>query len=82
MPETSADRRPYNECVRYYTTQPLTGGTKFQCIFCEHTVNTQDFDSAKGNRRTQAAAVINRHALDVHMKRLTPYGTMRIGGGL
>jgi hypothetical protein len=52
-------------------------------MFCEHTVTTQDFDSLKGNRRTQAAAVMNQHALDLHMTpRQTPHGTMRIGGGL
>jgi hypothetical protein len=69
--------------VRYYTTKPLRGSINFKCAFCEHSVTTQDFDSLKGNRRTQAAAVMNQHALDLHVKpRQTSLGTMRIGGGL
>ena len=48
--------------VRYYTTKPLSGGVTFKCIFCEHNVTTHDFDSLRGNRRTQAASVMNQHA--------------------
>jgi hypothetical protein len=40
----------------------MNGGTTFKCTFCEHSVTTLDFDSASGNRRIQAAAVINQHA--------------------
>jgi hypothetical protein len=53
--------------VRYYTTKPLSGSIAFKCIFCEHTVTTQEFNSLKGNRRTQAAAVMNQHAAELHL---------------
>lgn len=75
----------YNEVVRYYTTKPLRSSIVFKCIFCEHKVTTQDFDSVKGNRRTQAAAVMNRHAKDLHQSpRQTPpgrLGTNPLGAG-
>ena len=59
--------------MRYYTTKPLNGGIAFKCVFCEHTVTTQDFDSLRGNRRTQAAAAINEHAATLHSREtLTP----------
>jgi hypothetical protein len=61
----------YNQDVRYYTTKSLNGGTTFKCSFCEHSVTTLDFDSTKGNRRTQAATVINQHAALSHV----PTGT-------
>jgi hypothetical protein len=61
----------YNQDVRYYTTKSLNGGTTFKCSFCEHSVTTLDFDSTKGNRRTQAATVINQHAALSHV----PAGT-------
>jgi hypothetical protein len=57
----------YNEDVRYYTTKSLNGGTTFKCSFCEHSVTTLDFDSTRGNRRTQAATVINQHAALSHL---------------
>ena len=61
------------EDVRYYTTKPLSGSISFKCIFCDHNVTTQDFDSLKGNRRTQAAAVMNQHAAEFHLRsRLGP----------
>jgi hypothetical protein len=74
MPEGSLPRGHYNEGVRYYTTKPLRGSIDFKCIFCGHNVTTQDFDSLKGNCRTQAAAVMNQHALDLH---LTPRPAVR-----
>ena len=55
--------------MRYYSTKQTDGGVAFRCIFCKHTVTTLDFDSAKGNRRTQAAAAMNQHAADVHLPR-------------
>jgi hypothetical protein len=58
--------------VRYYTTKPMNGGTTFTCTFCEHSVTTLDFDSTNGNRRTQAAAVINQHAASLHLRRSAP----------
>jgi len=39
----------------------MNGGTTFKCTFCEHSVTTLDFNSTNGNRRTQAAAMINQH---------------------
>jgi hypothetical protein len=70
--------------VRYYTTKSLRDGIiTFKCIFCEHCVTTQDFDSIKGNRRTQAAAVMNRHAMDLHLPlRQNPPATSGRGGAL
>jgi hypothetical protein len=53
--------------MRYYTTTPLRGSITFQCVFCDYRVNTEDFDSRKGNRRTQAAGAINQHATDLHL---------------
>jgi hypothetical protein len=54
--------------VRYYTTKPMNGGTTFTCTFCEHSVTTLDFDIINGNRRTQAAALINQHAASLHVR--------------
>lgn len=53
--------------MRYYTTNAMNGGITFKCMFCEHTVTTLDFDSTKGNRRTQAAGAINQHAAESHL---------------
>jgi len=44
---------------------------------CEHSVTTLDFNSANGNRRTQAAAVINQHAASSHQRAPLP---ARLGG--
>jgi hypothetical protein len=63
--------------VRYYTTKPLNGGTTFKCTFCEHTVTTLDFNIANGNRRTQAAAMINQHAASLHLR---TSATTKLGG--
>ena len=40
--------------------------------FCEHSVTTLDFDSTKGNRRTQAATAINEHAALLHLRAAGP----------
>ncbi len=58
--------------VRYYTTKPMNGGTTFKCTFCEHTVTTLNFDVTHGNRRTQAAAEINKHAALLHLPKPAP----------
>jgi len=58
--------------VRYYTTKAANGGTTFTCTFCAHSVTTLDFDSTNGNRRTQAAAVINQHASSLHLRTSVP----------
>jgi hypothetical protein len=34
----------------------------------EHSITTLDFNSTNGNRRTQAAAVINEHAAVLHSR--------------
>ena len=69
---TSGDKKDYNEDVRYYTTKPMNGGTTFTCTFCEHSVTTNDFDLINGNRRTQAAALINQHAASLHLRTSVP----------
>jgi hypothetical protein len=58
--------------VRYYTTKAMNGGITFKCTFCEHSVTTLDYNSANGNRRTQAAAVINQHAALLHLRTSVP----------
>jgi hypothetical protein len=50
----------------------MNGGTTFKCTFCEHSVTTLDFSSTNGNRRTQAAAVINQHAASLHVRSAAP----------
>ena len=67
----------YNEVVRYYTTKSMNGGTTFKCTFCEHSVTTLDLDSTQGNRRTQAATMINQHAALLHVRTLEP---AKLGG--
>ena len=52
--------------MRCYSTESVSGGIKFTCSFCEHSVTTLDFDHAKGNRRTQAASAMNQHAREAH----------------
>jgi hypothetical protein len=63
--------------VRYYTTEPVNGGTTFKCTLCEHSVSTLDFDITNGNRRTQAAALINQHAASLHLRAPVP---RKLGG--
>jgi hypothetical protein len=50
----------------------MNGGTTFKCTFCEHSVTTLDFDHTNGNRRTQAATMINQHAASSHLKTFVP----------
>ena len=66
--------------MRYYTTKPLNGGIAFQCTLCEFTVHTLDLDPVKGNRRTQAAAVVNQHVKDLHPARLRMDAAVRLAG--
>jgi len=68
MPQGRTNRRTTIEDVRYYTTKSMNGGTTFKCTFCELSVTTLDFNSMNGNRRTQAAAVINQHAASLHLR--------------
>jgi hypothetical protein len=55
----------------------MNGGTSFKCTLCEHTVSTLDFNIANGNRRTQAAALINQHAASLHLRTSVP---TKLGG--
>jgi hypothetical protein len=52
--------------VTYHINKPKNGGTAFTCEFCAHSVNTLDFNTTNGNRRTQAANVLNRHTALLH----------------
>jgi hypothetical protein len=63
--------------VRYYTTKPMNGATTFKCTLCEHSVSTRDFNITNGNRRTQAAALINQHAASSHLRTPMP---IKLGG--
>ena len=58
--------------MRYYTTKSMNGGTTFKCTFCEHSVTTLDFDHINGNRRTQAATMMNQHAASLHLRAYIP----------
>jgi hypothetical protein len=50
----------------------MNGGTTFKCTLCELSVTTLDFNITNGNRRTQAAAVINQHAASLHLRGSLP----------
>jgi len=69
--------------VRYYITTPMSGGTKFTCTYCKHSVTTLDFNSTNGSRRTQAAAMINQHATSLHLRAVltTPGGARNAVAG-
>ena len=66
MPGPVPRIRGYNNDVRHYTTEPMNGGITFKCVSCEHRVSTLEFDTAKGNRRTQAAQAMNQHSAEAH----------------
>jgi hypothetical protein len=65
--------------MRGYTTTPMTSGTAFKCSFCAYGVNTMDFDRTNGNRRTQAAALVNRHLAVSHFSYLQAFSGRRGG---
>jgi hypothetical protein len=44
----------------------MNGGITFKCVSCEHSVSTLDFNTANGNRRTQAARAMNQHSAETH----------------
>jgi len=50
----------------------MNGGIEFKCPFCKFSVNTVDLKNTTGNRRTQAAAVMNEHATEFHFAFLRP----------
>ena len=62
----------YNCHVRHYTTEPMNGGITFKCVSCEHSVSTLDFNTANGNRRTQAAKAMNQHSAESHIPAARP----------
>jgi hypothetical protein len=57
------------DAVKSIQTNPHNGRVTFKCIVCEQTVTTLNFNCTSGNRRTQAAAAINRHAAVLHLPR-------------
>ena len=52
--------------MRHYTVTMMSGFSIFKCPICKHSVTTQEFNSENGNRRTQAARVMNDHAAVTH----------------
>jgi hypothetical protein len=54
------------EDVRHYTAKAMPGHTLFKCLSCDYSRTTLEFDSTVGNRRTQAAGAMNRHAAASH----------------
>jgi hypothetical protein len=79
MLEVRGGQKHYNGNVRYYTTKPMNGGTTFKCAYCDHSVTTLDFNSTNGDRRTQAAAVLNKHAALLHSRPLQSLHALRLG---
>lgn len=65
--------------MRYYTTKAMNGGTTFNCALCAHSVTTLDYNSAVGNRRTQAATAMNQHAAASHLSSRTA-APIKLGG--
>jgi hypothetical protein len=55
----------------------MSGGTTFKSTFCGHSVTTLDFNSTNGNRRSQAATVINEHIASLHLRTSVP---TKLGG--
>jgi hypothetical protein len=60
----------------------MNGGITFKCVYCGHIVTTLDFDSVKGNRRTQAAAAINQHAAELHLRQQPAWTKLGSRGAL
>jgi hypothetical protein len=58
----------------------MNGGVTFKCVACKHAVNTLEFDHAKGNRRTQAAAAINQHVRELHFAELRMTAPQKLSG--
>jgi hypothetical protein len=80
MPGSALGNSAYNEIVRHYSTEPKNGGITFKCVSCEHSVSTLDFDTAKGNRRTQAAQAMNQHSAESHSAATRPSPTAYADG--
>ena len=56
----------------------MNGGFTFKCAYCDHCITTLNLDSLHGNRRTQAATIMNQHAALSHVGKLNP---TRLGRG-
>jgi hypothetical protein len=67
LPRARSCKVNYNDEVRYYITEPINGG-----LFCKRSGNTLDFNSTKGDRRIQTAAVMNHHTAALHFSCLQP----------
>jgi hypothetical protein len=50
----------------------MDGGFTFTCAYCEYCMTTLNLDGLRGNLRTQAATIMNRHAALSHVGKLTP----------
>jgi hypothetical protein len=50
----------------------VVGWLYIQMHICEHRVTTLDLNSLNGNRRTQAAAIMNQHAASLHVRKWAP----------
>jgi hypothetical protein len=51
---------------RQYSINRVRSHIEFCCNACDYKVNTLDMDLAKGNPRTQAADLINKHVEAEH----------------
>ena len=54
------------EAMRHYTVKMMNSFSTFKCLLCKYSVTTREFNSQNGNCRTQAARVMNDHAIAVH----------------
>jgi Zn finger protein HypA/HybF involved in hydrogenase expression len=52
--------------MRHYTIKMMNGLSTFKCVLCKHSVTTREFSAQNGSCRTQAARVMNDHAMAVH----------------
>jgi len=52
--------------MRHYTIKMMNGLSMFKCVVCNHSVTTREFSTQNGSCRTQAARVMNEHAIAVH----------------
>jgi hypothetical protein len=72
LPQTWTDKRGYSEAVRYDTSTPMYDGPAFKSSSYEHSVTAVDFNSTNGDRRVQAAAVINQHPAFLRLRTPAP----------
>ena len=58
--------KDYTWSMRHYTIKMMHGLSTFKCVLCKHSVTTREFSTQNGSCRTQAARVMNDHAMAVH----------------